>query len=347
MHVSVRKVKLGRDQRGDISCGMRGKLKSLDYFRVEDFPEVAAAYGLKPDRLIIYFPPGRIQDYFYFNKGEWNKNKKRKRVCDGVKYEVMYRQQINGIWREPGKDYDCECETCGCECKANVSFTAYVAHPETLNVITHIPIRFRTTSESAGYHLLSNLELRENQILGLPWILSVKMVEVGDKKFPAWNIEPGKHRNAQVVEELAGIAPLELQQGDGVKLLGTGEADNREVMIDKYNEIVMKLLVTEDYKSFQDYSKEVASWDVKWTDEYKAKIRKEFADKKKEFIVPEKVDDIIGKETTPLPPSSTKEGAVIEPEEMDSGKLPFPEAGVSKNPKGKLIADLIREKHGL
>src|SRR3990172_10275402 len=91
------KIRISSDLRGKIKTGEKsdkGYPKSLDYFNVESFPELAIAYVNKPEKLIVYCPSDNLSDFFFTEYSKWGKGTNQEqgiklRSCDGETYEDM------------------------------------------------------------------------------------------------------------------------------------------------------------------------------------------------------------------------------------------------------------------
>jgi len=301
---AARKVKTGYDPRGKISCGVKGQLKSLDYFRVDDFEEIIKVCGKKPTKLLIYFPPcidGNYSDWFFFSYNVWKRNAqgvgKLEVKCDKAVYNVMYRVKIDGVWKEPldnnNKPINYPCRSkkdengkeIGCDCKCNVVFGAWVADPFTppYRPLHHLPIKFTTGSDSNGQKLLTWLELRKNDLLGLPFVLSVHMGFNGTNKFPVWTVTPMEHSNSAIKGELTGIGALQIEN-KGVTMLNevnpSVQAERDEIAL--FNSILDKIEGAESEEALAEIL--LSFKGVVFSDERKARLRTDYDNKKQDLV---------------------------------------------------------------
>jgi hypothetical protein len=175
----LRKDRLKRvsaDVRGKITCGTRsdkGYPKSLDHFNISKFPELVAAYGEKPEKLILFFPSNSIEDFIYSEYCLWATGKSgkphKKRSCDGE--ECVHRIEEFGF--AMGEVSECVCKN-GAEmeekdkCVAYTSMKAWIADPLTGNPFV-LFVRM-VTGENAGikfplWHIQCPLTI--NQLMGV------------------------------------------------------------------------------------------------------------------------------------------------------------------------------------
>jgi len=294
---AARKVKTGYDPRGKISCGKKsekGLPQSTDYFVVDKFEEIAKVCGLKPTKLLIYFPPcidGNYSDWFFFSYNEWSRNAqgvgKLKVKCDRAVYNVGYRVMIDGVWKEEKTDYPCRRKEdgTGCDCKCNVTFGAWVADPFTppYRPLHHLPIKFTTGSDSNGQKLLTWLELRKNDLLGLPFVLSVHMGFNGTNKFPVWTVTPMEHSNSAIKGELTGIGSLQIEN-KGVTMLNevnpSVQAQRDEIAL--FNSILDKIEGAESEEALAEIL--LSFKGVVFSDERKSRLRSDYDNKKQDLV---------------------------------------------------------------
>lgn len=319
---AARKVKPGYDPRGKISCGFKnakGFPQSTDFFRVDPFEEIVKVCGKKPTKLLIYFPPcidGNYSDWFFFSYNEWSRNAqgvgKLKVKCDRAVYNVGYRVMIDGVWKEEKTDYPCRRKEdgTGCDCKCNVTFGAWVADPFTppYRPLHHLPIKFTTGSDSNGQKLLTWLELRKNDLLGLPFVLSVHMGFNGTNKFPVWTVTPMEHSNSAIKGELTGIGALQIENKavtptSGVAQLTEGGNERSEVKL--FNDIITKIekLTSIDGKDgYTALVNKIKADAFPFSDEHKQRINADLTAKRIEILESVTVGNLID----PVPESKDK-----------------------------------------
>jgi len=303
---AARKVKTGYDPRGKISCGFKnekGNPQSTDFFRVDAFEEIVKVCGKKPTKLLIYFPPcidGNYSDWFFFSYNEWSRNAqgvgKLKVKCDRAVYNVGYRVMIDGVWKEEKTDYPCRRKEdgTGCDCKCNVTFGAWVADPFTppYRPLHHLPIKFTTGSDSNGQKLLTWLELRKNDLLGLPFVLSVHMGFNGTNKFPVWTVTPMEHSNSAIKGELTGIGSLQIEN-KGVTMLNevnpSVQAERDEIAL--FNSILDKIEGAETEEALKEILESFKG--VVFSDERKARLRSDYDNKKQDLVNKITPDDLL------------------------------------------------------
>jgi hypothetical protein len=198
-------LKVSADPRGKIKSGMKnakGLPQSLDYFNIDKFPDLQAAYGLKPSMLIVFFPTNNITDFFDCNYVLYGKETKI-RSCDGERCIHRIDEEIGGTKYAAGEESECTClkhkigDKDKKRCKYHAYFKAYIALPQTGKVDSPMCFLFETGSHNTGENVLSELEkirvLNNGVLLGVPFALSVKMVsgkESAKTKFPIWTLTP-------------------------------------------------------------------------------------------------------------------------------------------------------------
>ena len=220
---NIFKTKYQADKRGSITSGLRGKKQSIDYFRITDFEELVRVYGDKPDKLVISFPSNNTEDFINAFKGEYGSNHKLKRICDGDRFSVKYDHQdrvckvdgngrkvktiVDGrekiIYRETGEwlrmDTDYKCNFPKCPCGMNFNFLAFVCDYRLcdeedvadMRPVTPYLYRFGTHSINIYNAFKTEWNLRLAQgisLIGLKYIISVKMGGAGNIKYPIWEL---------------------------------------------------------------------------------------------------------------------------------------------------------------
>ena len=120
------KMRISADRRGKITTGKKTQSKSgkeiptsLEYFNIEKFPELVAAYGDKPEKLFIAFPSNDIDQFFQTEYVVWAQSKSggawKKRSCDGEEctHHVPEVLNVDGkqVKYNAGEVHECFC--CG------------------------------------------------------------------------------------------------------------------------------------------------------------------------------------------------------------------------------------------
>ena len=195
-----------------------GRGKAVDYFVVDDFPELLAAYGHKPQMLIVYPPSDVLEDFFDDQMCLWGggKNGVKVRTCDtvdcvhrvaeeveGVKYAAgeetlcicleRWREKVDPVTGNPEKDpitnlpvmeleYPGLPEKHPKKCRYLVNPKFYIGIPPKFSVESLSCYLFETHSINSGEQLKSEL-LRIQKITGrmaeVPFKLTVKMAGHG------------------------------------------------------------------------------------------------------------------------------------------------------------------------
>ena len=71
--------------------------KSVDYFVIDDFPELIKSYGLKPNKLVLFFPSNNIEDFLDINYVLYGGNQQLIRKCDGESCYHRIDNEIEGV----------------------------------------------------------------------------------------------------------------------------------------------------------------------------------------------------------------------------------------------------------
>lgn len=206
------KYRITIDNRGKITCGKKRDNseipQSLDYFDISDFPELVKWYGLKPSRLLIYFPTDTIEDFFNTAFNSWYTTSAgkvgKRRSCDGETCLHFIDEEINGEKYVAGEETECICKSLGekdkHKCRYDCIFKAYVGNPITGKIENPCCYMFSTHSDNSADAVYSELDkikiLNSGSLKMIPFELSVKMHEsAGNRKYPiislrVWGLLP-------------------------------------------------------------------------------------------------------------------------------------------------------------
>jgi hypothetical protein len=194
------KPRIASDKRGKIKTGQRsekGFPQSLNYFNIDNFPELIAAYGNKPDKLILFFPSNDIENFYRTEYNSYGSNQAKKRTCDGQNCTHHIDETVNGITYKAGQDSPCCCKENDNEkelCVCYMSIKAFIANMEGI-VISPLCYYFESHSANTADNLYSEIlktwQMFGGKLVGIPFLLSVQMVagKEANKKFPIWNIQ--------------------------------------------------------------------------------------------------------------------------------------------------------------
>ena len=205
------RLRVQSDQRGKITSGRRGKSgrpEKLDHFNISKFHELMEVYGEKPQKLIVYFPSNNLHDFIhdelniYVSSQEGNGEGGVKVLrCDGETCEFFADKTIAGVNYKAGTRRKCVCATLTDEerkaekylCKVYHTFKAFIARPEGI-VISPIPYLFQNRAEISSANIISSLEmtwqLTHGKLVGVPFVLTCKMIKKPGITFPVWNLQP-------------------------------------------------------------------------------------------------------------------------------------------------------------
>lgn len=301
------KYRINCDERGKITTGEKsekGFPKTLDYFDISDFPELANSYGNKPTKLIIYFPTDNIEDFFDCNYVRYGSNNSKIRQCDGEECIHRIREEFNGKVYNPGDITKCICQEIEEEkrCQYSMYMKAWIVDPLVGKVNNPLCYLFHTGSKNSGDNILSELEkikiLNMGVLRGVPFALTVKMAEKKDnamKKFPIWNLQAVGMLDRFKLEEAKGLNLLmpasEIQietegiektleteiekqkefEAKGEKIIG-GEFVIDKDLVSKIEQAVSNMELNDLYLTIDDSQKEVYK---KYFTERKNQIKKD------------------------------------------------------------------------
>lgn len=227
------------DKRGKITSGIKGSKdqkgkKSLDYFRCDDFEEVIAAYGSKPKKLIIFFPPGKIENFFQYYYCEWGLNHRAKRRCNQEVFTVTYDQYDEVSKSNLKKNTEYECQFPKCQCKTNLYFTCFIANPNTGKILNSYgkTYLFRSGSKQNANKILTLLRMNEQHLWGQPFALTCEWIVSGDQAYPSWDIEALPHLDKTIKLSYGNMLELE----DNSNLLASGNKDEQDEKFPMLNE---------------------------------------------------------------------------------------------------------------
>lgn len=198
------------DKRGKITSGMKAMNtrgveypKSLDYFNIDDFPELKRSYGEKPKKLVLFFPSDEIADFFDCNFVLYGKNHEKIRQCDGEECLHRIKETVGGKTYEPGEVHECLCFDDSINdlegfkpCKYVFYLKAYIGDVKLGKVNNPLCYLFQSGSRNSGTNIYSELlkikSLNMGILRGVPFGISVEMIsgrEDAKMKFPIWHIQ--------------------------------------------------------------------------------------------------------------------------------------------------------------
>jgi hypothetical protein len=195
-------IRLNCDKRGKITSGVKtdkGFPKSVDYFVVEDFPEIIAEYGNQPKKLLIAFPLNDILSLFDCNYVLYGGNQTKIRQCDGENCIHRIDEEINGKKYKAGEETKCVCDELADDdkrkCRSVMYLKAWILKKNGLLLSPNVYL-FQSGSENTASNIYSELEkvrfLNSEVLQHIPFGLSINMVsskEEAKKKFPIWSLQ--------------------------------------------------------------------------------------------------------------------------------------------------------------
>ena len=210
---SLIRLRIQRDLRGKITNGMKneqGLPVKLNYFRIDDFPELVKAYGEKPITMLLFCPTDNMKDFFIYEMVKWGKKDGQKdgvrtRTCNGKKVKFHVPFEYKGKKYEAGKEYDCMCTALNLDpndkedkkrmCRADVSLDVFIYCPDVKDLQSPLCYRIQCHSKNSGDEVYSALthaqKITGGKLFGVPFMLSVRMVQSKDdprQKFPIWQM---------------------------------------------------------------------------------------------------------------------------------------------------------------
>jgi hypothetical protein len=198
-------VKEGKIKSGTKKVNAAGKEypASLDYFNIDDFPELKAGYGEKPAKLVIYLPANNIEDFYSERFALYNSSNQAVRYCDGDVCTHRMSEELCGDTYGAGEQGECVCKMYEDQedfdkkkkCRFVAHIKAFVGVPPSMKPVSADCYLFETGSINSGINIKSELfklqHLTGGNIAGLPFRIEVRMVGGKDdakKKFPIWEL---------------------------------------------------------------------------------------------------------------------------------------------------------------
>ena len=220
--IALKRNKINVDKRGKISTGIKAVNdkgveypKAVDYFVIDEFPELLKAYGTKPTKLVLFFPSNEIEDFFQADMVLYGGNQTLIRKCNGndecihrvdeeIEFEDGFKKKFVA-----GEFSECVCKSMpktikknGKEvnnpklCRIAMYMKAFVADCKTGKIENPLCYLFysgsRNTAENIYSELVKIRNLMGGKLMNIPFGLSVEMVAgktMSKQKFPIWNLQ--------------------------------------------------------------------------------------------------------------------------------------------------------------
>ena len=176
--------------------------KAVDYFNIMDFPELVQAYGEKPNKLVLFFPTNKIEDFLDINNVLYGSNNALIRKCDGVNCFHRIDNEVEGHKFTSGSTTPCICKeyelprTHKKVCKPFFWMKAFVGDIKLGKVDSPMCYLFKSGSKNSAENIISELEKVKNltggSLIGIPFGLLVKMVPSAEKpnvRYPIWELQ--------------------------------------------------------------------------------------------------------------------------------------------------------------
>lgn len=204
------KYKIPVDARGAITSGIKatnsaGKEypKSVDYFVIDDFPELKRSYGDKPNKLVLFSPANDLKDFLDINYVLYGANNSRIRTCNGESCYHRIDNEIEGVAKfKAGQTTPCICKEYDLtdshkkKCRPFFWMKAFIGDIKLGRVENSSCILFKSGSKNSAENIISELEkvrtLTNGNLLFIPFGLSVEMVSGSTDaktKFPIWKLQ--------------------------------------------------------------------------------------------------------------------------------------------------------------
>lgn len=203
----ILRPKINVDKRGKITTGIKalsektGKEypKAVDYFNIEDFPELQKSYGEKPNKLVLFFPDNEIESFFSADYVLYGGNQTLIRKCDGNECIHRIDEEVAGIKYSAGEISECVCQNLAEDdkkrCKVAMYLKAFIADRNTGKIENPLCYLFYSGSRNTAENLYSELikirNLLGGKLVGIPFGLQVDMVSGrtdAKQKFPIWSL---------------------------------------------------------------------------------------------------------------------------------------------------------------
>jgi len=213
---SLVKRRISVDIRGKIKTGYKHPTSGLpvktDYFVIDKFPELRSDYAEKPNKLIIFFPDDDIEEVMDYDFVKWGRKEGQERgfktrSCTGKTCTIRTDCEIGGETFKAGDVVPCVCRALLDPekdkkqiCRADMYLRAYIFCPSVGrpdNPLCYIFESHSTNSADAILNVLEDvkrLTIDDNnpngRLVGIPFLLSVKMIQDIKKSYPIWHLQP-------------------------------------------------------------------------------------------------------------------------------------------------------------
>ncbi len=203
------KYKIPIDPRGSITTGIKTKNskgieypKAVDYFVIDDFPELKHSYGEKPNKLVLFFPADKIEDFLDINYVLYGANNSLIRKCNGANCFHRIDNEIEQAKFKAGQTTPCICKQYELpddhkkKCKPFFWMNSFIGVIKLVRVESSMCTLFKSGSKNSAENIISELtkiqSLTNGRLFGIPFGLSVDMVSGSTDaktKFPIWKLQ--------------------------------------------------------------------------------------------------------------------------------------------------------------
>lgn len=204
------KYKIPVDSRGSITSGIKATSKttgkeypkSVDYFVIDDFPELKQSYGDKPQKLVLFFPADKLEDFLDINYVLYGANNSLIRKCNGDNCFHRIDNEIEQAKFKAGQTTPCICKQYELpddhkkKCRPFFWMKGFIGDIKLGKVNSSMCFLFKTGSKNSAENIISELRkiqtLTNGKLFGIPFGLSVDMVsgsQDAKTKFPIWKLQ--------------------------------------------------------------------------------------------------------------------------------------------------------------
>jgi len=206
--------------------------KAVDYFDISKHPELIASYGEKPNKLVIFAPMARRQDFVDSDYVLYGSNQQKIRRCNGKECFVRVTHDVDSHHFEAGQEIPCLCKELELaedhkkRCRASFWMKVHVADLKKGRVVEIDPYLFKNGSVNSASNIVSEFDRIQEvfgSLLRIPFGLEVEMV-AGSRdaktKFPIWKLHcladiPTIERLTEVREMIIpGREPKQIEEGE-------------------------------------------------------------------------------------------------------------------------------------
>ncbi len=230
---NLKKDRISVNKKGKITSGIKVTNergieypKAVDYFVIDDFPELIEIYGQKPKKMVLVFPTNEIEDFFQASYVLYGSNQQMIRKCDGEECIHRIKETITlvgeydelGNIHETAEPYEKQFEAgeigeCICKlmpktilkdgkeirnpkvCSVAMYLKAFIVDYKAHRIVSPLCYLFYSGSENTAsniYSELNKVKMMMGRLAGIPFGISVEMIpgKTNAKvKYPIWSLQ--------------------------------------------------------------------------------------------------------------------------------------------------------------